>query len=186
MKDDAGQTMEDTIRPDSQRGDGYVNATQMCQDADRVWASFAQSTKAKACIQALSSSLNMAPTQLVRDRNGGQHSGVWIHESLAPFLTSWLYEGRPPRGVAGYIYTATSDVLDAVKIGRWRGSLESLRSRYITPYGPKLQLHTQHVKDCLAAEELLHKHFQASNLGGELFCKSRLREYHAEMLTQKN
>lgn len=81
------------------------------------------------------------------------------------------------RGLSGYIYVATSNILNAAKIGMWRGSIDNLKKRYTTPYGPTLQIHTAVVDDCVGAEALLHKQFQHRNLGGELFEKQFILEY---------
>ena len=59
----------------------------------------------------------------------------------------------------------------------WTGSIDNLRTRYITPYGPDLQLNVNWVADAAMVEAQLHKQFAAQNLGGELFCKKMLNEY---------
>ena len=72
--------------------------------------------------------------------------------------------------------------MDAVKIGMWTGSLDALRRRYLTPYGPSLTIKSAFVEDCVRVEATLHTQFQQHNLGGELFDKAFLQAYNDAIL----
>ncbi|AVL94486.1 hypothetical protein ma100 [Moumouvirus australiensis] len=77
----------------------------------------------------------------------------------------------------GYVYIVTSPVINACKIGFWRSSLKSLRSRYITSYGNNLILHTFLTKNAYKLEQLCHKYFVEYNISNELFDKKYMNKY---------
>ncbi|AGF85692.1 hypothetical protein QJ854_gp090 [Moumouvirus goulette] len=77
----------------------------------------------------------------------------------------------------GYVYIVTSPVINACKIGFWRSSLKSLRSRYITSYGNNLILHTFLTKNAYKLEQLCHKYFMEYNISNELFDKKYINKY---------
>ena len=83
---------------------------------------------------------------------------------------------RPPDvdDGTGYIYVVTSPLLSALKIGKWRGSLDKLRSRYVTPYGSDLFLMVKWTDDRTAAEADAFKSFADHRLQNELFSKQIL------------
>ncbi len=87
----------------------------------------------------------------------------------------------PPRKKSGYVYTATSPLVIAVKIGCWRGSVDDLRARYATPYGPDVQLKVVYVDDKVAGEAWMHQQFNEYNCGGEMFDKAYLTKYPAAL-----
>ena len=49
------------------------------------------------------------------------------------------------------LYMVTSPNFIGWKLGRWRGALATLRSRYVTPYGPDLDLRTFQCRDGTSA-----------------------------------
>lgn len=108
---------------------------------------------------------------------GGKHEGTWVHPSALDNLRDWCLRPKRKRDGSGYVYAATSPLIPIVKIGMWTGSIDNLRKRYTTPYGPDLQLTVKCVADVVMAEAQLHKQFAVHNLGGELFCKNMLNEY---------
>jgi hypothetical protein len=46
----------------------------------------------------------------------------------------------------GYVYCITSPLLNAIKIGLWKGTIDNLLARYITPYGKNLELYIKRNK----------------------------------------
>ena len=158
------------------RADGYVNATLICQSTGKQWGHYADRNLARNFFKKLSSELGCKVDDIVQSKRGGNCKGTWIHPQLLVHLQHWCSNKRK-RSAAGYVYAVTSDVLNAVKIGMWRGSVHSLKARYITPYGPTVQIATAIVDNCLAAEATLHEQFQQYSLGGELFDKQHHQEY---------
>ncbi|AAV51123.1 unknown [Acanthamoeba polyphaga mimivirus] len=77
----------------------------------------------------------------------------------------------------GFTYLVSSPLLNAVKIGAWRSTLISLRSRYITGYGEDLSLFAIKTADAFALEKKCHKHFTKHKLTNELYDKQHYNEY---------
>ena len=77
----------------------------------------------------------------------------------------------------GYVYCATSSTINHIKIGFWRGSIESLQSRYVTYYGSDLELFHVMTKDAPKLEYLCHAHFDEQRITNELFLKDNFDEY---------
>jgi len=77
----------------------------------------------------------------------------------------------------GYVYCTTSPTINHIKIGFWRGSIESLQSRYVTYYGSDLELFHVMTKDAPKLEYLCHAHFNEQRITNELFLKDNLDEY---------
>jgi hypothetical protein len=55
------------------------------------------------------------------------------------------------------IYVITSDIINAVKIGRWAGEMECLFNRYSTYYGHNLKILYKHCEDDLSTEREILK-----------------------------
>lgn len=79
----------------------------------------------------------------------------------------------------GYIYAVTSPLLNAVKLGRWGGSIQRLKYRYTGIYGDSISLYTSATPDSYAAEAQLHQRFAAYRLSNELFSKAMMASYVA-------
>ena len=77
----------------------------------------------------------------------------------------------------GYVYCVTSDLLNAIKIGFWRGTLAGLRQRYVTSYGKNLSLHYAYTMYPYTLEKECHKHFNKQKITNELFVKEYIKEY---------
>lgn len=80
---------------------------------------------------------------------------------------------------SGHIYAVTSPLLNAVKLGRWGGSLQRLRYRYTGIYGDSIVLYTSQTSDSHAAEAQMHCRFARYRLSNELFSKDGLEGYVA-------
>lgn len=72
----------------------------------------------------------------------------------------------------GCIYFATCQGLPHFKVGRWRGTIEALQSRYKVYYGNTLKLLVWQVNDTFKFEELVLTSLSIWSVGGELFDKS--------------
>ena len=62
---------------------------------------------------------------------------------------------QPP--AAGLVYLATSPLLDAVNIGCWTGSKDSLLREIRSVYGPDAEVVTKYVQDARAGMEFMHR-----------------------------
>lgn len=73
-------------------GDGYADATAMCQANGKLWADYQRLTRTTAYIQALAASLNLPADQLVITTTTGPNHlrGTWVHPRLAVDLARWL------------------------------------------------------------------------------------------------
>ena len=77
----------------------------------------------------------------------------------------------------GYIYIVTSELLNFVKIGMWRGNISSLYSRYITYYGNNINIDYYYVNNVRKIEYNIHKNFQEFRISNELFDKKYYNDY---------
>lgn len=71
--------------------DDYVNATQMCKAAGKLWGNYWQNQEAKDFVGCLSSHIGIPICDLVwssraRLDNGG---GTWVHRRVATHLAQW-------------------------------------------------------------------------------------------------
>ena len=72
--------------------DGYINATDMCKAAGKLWSNYAQNARTKAFLGELSSVLGIPRTELIQTIQGGEpySQGTWIHPDIAVNLGQWL------------------------------------------------------------------------------------------------
>ena len=72
--------------------DGFANATAMCQANGKLWKNYHQIDTTKAYIQALATSLDLTPADLVITTTTGPNEfrGTWIHPRLAVDLARWI------------------------------------------------------------------------------------------------
>jgi len=82
------------------------------------------------------------------------------------------------RKMNGYVYCITSPILNAVKIGYWRSSLTTLRRRYITSYGPDINIRYVYTRRPEKLEKKCHSFFNEYKIKNELFKKDFLDEYY--------
>ena len=143
-----------------------------CISTGRSAAGFLKCKATVETLTQLASELQRPQSELVCHNCGlFSTSGTWVHPRLLSCAISY------GSSLSGFLYLASSRILNAVKIGRWKGNLDKLRKRYSTPYGPTLQLHMVYVGDCHKAESAMHCKFCSSNLGGELFSKELMHRY---------
>jgi len=103
----------------------------------------------------------------------------WLNQfdkSLAP-KNYQISISHNKKNTIGYTYCATSKTLNAVKIGFWRGSIDGLRQRYITPYGKDLHIYCVKTKDARNLESNCHIYFSKMNITNELYDKNYWNEY---------
>ena len=81
-----------TQRPD----DGYINATELCQRAGKLFGNYHQTAQTKAFLEELSAVIGIpitGSTGLVQIRQGGNdkaNQGTWVHPRVAINLGQWL------------------------------------------------------------------------------------------------
>ena len=68
-----------------------------------------------------------------------------------------------------YVYAIRGACMSKVKIGRWRGSISNLFSRYVTPYGWGFDATVFQVDDSVFVENLLKKVLRPHRWRNELF-----------------
>jgi hypothetical protein len=71
----------------SQRADGFLNASQMCQANGKLLADWSRLKATKAYAEALSEAMGIPISQLIEIQHGNQ---TWIHPSLAINLARWI------------------------------------------------------------------------------------------------
>ena len=77
----------------------------------------------------------------------------------------------------GYVYIVSSNLLNAVKIGMWRSSIEALYSRYITCYGKNIHIDYFLTSNARELESKTHKYFENHQITNELFDKIYYNKY---------
>lgn len=72
--------------------DGYINATAMCQAADKLWADYRRLKSTSEFLAALSSDMGIPIAILVQSVSGGDArlQGTWVHPQIAIHLAQWL------------------------------------------------------------------------------------------------
>lgn len=81
------------VRQDYQRTvDGYINATQLCQQANKRWSNYFQNSSTKEFLKVLSTVTGIPVTGLVQTSQGGspENQGTWIHPDIAINLGQWI------------------------------------------------------------------------------------------------
>ena len=79
---------------------------------------------------------------------------------------------RPPRDEPhkpGVVYLARARGYDRIKVGYWTSTLEQLRSRYATPYGPDFDLLCFPTPSSLGLERRFKARFVQLHVCGELY-----------------
>jgi hypothetical protein len=103
----------------------------------------------------------------------------WIDNFDATVLNEYVIDTSDidEDGPEGYVYLVSSPLLNAVKIGMWRGTVDALRARYATCYGADLSLKLFYTRDARALEGTTHAHFDHIRLSNELFAKEHIALY---------
>jgi len=149
----------------------YFNATSFCQKHGKEIHDFLKTGFCRRLSAHVSQKERVPKDSIII----AEHAGTWMHSRMLQHLELWCE--RKKKSKEGYAYLVTSDIIDAVKIGSWSGTVKGLRSRYLTAYGPSITVHTAKVSSCLQAEKELHKMFACYNIGLELFRKCGMSEY---------
>lgn len=68
-----------------QRGDAYVNATQLCKAGGKEWASYYRNDATKEFMAELEGSLQICRDQLIQGKSSGPNElrGTWVHPLVA-------------------------------------------------------------------------------------------------------
>ena len=77
----------------------------------------------------------------------------------------------------GIVYFITCELLNGVKIGFWRASLDSLRDRFQTYYGKDINIYYCRSPNAPELENKIHNKFTEYNITNELFKKDTLLIY---------
>jgi len=85
--------------------DGYINATEMCRAAGKLFGHYHENKTTKAFLAALSSDIGIPISLLVEPVRGGpmDSRGTWVHPLVATHLAQWLSPEFAVR-VAKWIY----------------------------------------------------------------------------------
>jgi hypothetical protein len=78
---------------------------------------------------------------------------------------------------SGIVYCITSELVNYIKIGYWRKSINSLKRRYITYLGNNLNLFYVNSLNPPKLEKECHNYFNHFKISNELFDKKYLNEY---------
>lgn len=70
--------------------DGYINATAMCQAAEKKFSHYHTTKTNSDFLDALSRSLKLPTAVLVQSVKGGNYQGTWVHPQVALHLAQWL------------------------------------------------------------------------------------------------
>ena len=72
--------------------DGYINATQLCKAAEKLFANYRRNDSTEEFLQELSSVMRIRITELVQVTQGGlpNAQGTWVHPDVAINLAQWL------------------------------------------------------------------------------------------------
>lgn len=103
-------------------GDGYINATALCQAAEKRWPDYWRTDRAREFVEALSSVVQIPTTALVESRRGGTPSeqGTWVHPDMAIDVAQW------------------ASPLFAVQVSRWVRELMTVGRVELAPAAPPL------------------------------------------------
>jgi len=73
-------------------GDGYADATAMCQANGKIWGHYISNQRTTDYLQALAASIGIPADQLVITTTTGPNHlrGTWVHPRLAVDLARWL------------------------------------------------------------------------------------------------
>ncbi|MFY0735638.1 KilA-N domain-containing protein [Aurantimonas sp. NFXS3] len=73
-------------------GDGYINATAMCQAAGKRWNHYSVVSSTRAFLDALAIETGIPASTLVQSIKGGdvRIQGTWVHPQVAINLAQWL------------------------------------------------------------------------------------------------
>jgi hypothetical protein len=77
----------------------------------------------------------------------------------------------------GYVYCIDSPSINYIKIGFWRGTKSTLRSRYVTYYGNDVSVYVFKSQNARNLEKKCHNAFKKYQYSNELFLKEHLPEY---------
>ena len=73
--------------------DGYINATELCQRAGKLFGHYRENAQTEAFLQALSTDIGIPISVLVQTIKGGdyrKYQGTWVHPQVAMNLAQWL------------------------------------------------------------------------------------------------
>ena len=76
------------------RGDGYVNATELCKAGGKLFADWKRNLQTEAYLHALENNMGIPMLELVQSKKGGDTNslnyGTWVHRKVAVNLAQWI------------------------------------------------------------------------------------------------
>lgn len=155
-----------------------INATEMCKKSGKEWKNYWRQSNVKHFIKSLPKE-----KQPIVTMNGDNcFRGTMICSEIAQRLQYWL-EIKKGENIKGLVYIISSHIINAVKIGRWKGDVKTLRKRYITYYGPDISIHFKEFEDCELAETEMLNYFSNDRIykEHELFKLDHLNNYKMKL-----
>lgn len=72
--------------------DGYINATAMCQAANKDWSDYRRLKATESFLEALAADTETPASKLIQSLKGGDPrlQGTWVHPQVAIHLAQWL------------------------------------------------------------------------------------------------
>ena len=73
-------------------GDGYINATELCKVAGKLWHQYRMEEQTGHFLRALAIRTSTETSQIIQDRESlaGAGNDVWVHPKVAIHLAQWL------------------------------------------------------------------------------------------------
>jgi hypothetical protein len=110
----------------------------------------------------------------------------WLDQFDTNKLSTYIVDKKQNiiNSKTGMVYCITSLNINHIKIGFWRGTYETLYSRYVTYYGDKLDIFYVNTFDARKLEQMCHTYFEDERISNELFDKNKHEEY--KLYLEKN
>jgi hypothetical protein len=81
----------------------------------------------------------------------------------------------------GYVYIVEAQTFGRIKIGYWNSDKRSLRTRYVTPYGSDVVIHTFETSHPIVVEKVFKEEMKERNINLELYDVRFIEDYKNKM-----
>ena len=160
------------------RADGYVNAKRIgSAGGGKEFYDFNRLVRTEKLKQHITAATGVEALVDVDLKAGIGNRATWIHPELAPHFARWVLTSFGDKPLSGIVYAVTSAFYNAVKLGRWTGSLRALEQRYKTLLTSQMTLAWVEVSDAKDVETKLLTHFEDNCIGGEVHQKLHWNDY---------
>jgi len=102
---------------------------------------------------------------------------IWIHSIININKQLFILNTNSETLKPGIVYCITSELVNYIKIGYWRKSINSLKHRYVTYLGNNMNLFYVNSLNPSKLEKECHNYFNHYKISNELFDKKYLNEY---------